>query len=132
MRRGKRLPCAVLGLLLLLGFVISRHDDHVFALGMGAFFVYVVFVTNMYYWQMLLLPTLAFASGYRKDPRRLLYLLFTCVFLIASYIDVHWPSAGGLEGYFGSYWLFLFCLFLFTVEVVFMLRKRRAASVLHP
>ncbi len=119
-------------MLALLVFVISRHKDDAFALGMGAFFVYVVFVTNMYYWQMLLLPTLAFAAGYRKDPRRLLFLLFTCVFLMASYVAVHWPSVSGLEGYFGSYWLLLFCLFLFVVEVVFALKTRRSPGAPTP
>jgi hypothetical protein len=105
-------------MLALLVFVISRHDDEVFAFGMGAFFVYVVFVTNMYYWQMLLLPAIAFARGYRRDWRKLVYLLACCLFLVAAYLFARSGSAPHLEGFVGSWMLASFCAVLGLTEAI--------------
>ena len=105
-------------MLALLVLVISRHDDEVFAFGMGAFFVFVVFVTNMYYWQMLLLPAIAFARGYHKDWRKLVYLLACCVFLAGAYLFARSGKAPQLEGFVGSWMLALFCAVLGLTEAV--------------
>lgn len=105
-------------LLALLVLVISRHDDEAFAFGMGAFFVYVVFVTNMYYWQMLLLPAIAFASSYHRDWRRLVYLVACCAFLAAAYLFARSGTAPHLEGFVGSWMLALFCIVLGLTEAV--------------
>lgn len=105
-------------MLALLVLVISRHDDEVFAFGMGAFFVFVVFVTNMYYWQMLLLPAIAFARGYGRDWRKLVYLLACCAFLAAAYLFARSGTAPHLEGFVGSWMLALFCIVLGLTEAV--------------
>jgi len=118
-------------LLALLVFVISRHDDEVFAFGMGAFFVFVVFVTNMYYWQMLLLPAIAFARSDRRDWRTVIYLLACCLFLAVAYLFARSGSAPHLEGYVGSWMLALFCVLLGATEAVAAVtgrRPHRAAS----
>lgn len=112
-------------MLALLIFVISRHDDEVFAFGMGAFFVYVVFVTNMYYWQMLLLPAVAFACGYHRDWRKLVYLLACCLFLAAAYLSARSGAAPHLEGFVGSWMLALFCVVLIVTEAIAVAVQRR-------
>ena len=112
-------------MLALLVFVISRHDDEVFAFGMGAFFVYVVFVTNMYYWQMLLLPAIAFARGYRRDWRKLVYLLACCLFLAVAYLFARSGSAPHLEGFVGSWMLALFCVVMIVAEAIAVAVQRR-------
>ncbi|PWB73874.1 MAG: hypothetical protein C3F15_08730 [Holophagae bacterium] len=112
-------------LLALLIVVISRHDDQVFAFGMGTFFVYVVFVTNMYYWQMLLLPAIAFAPSYRRDWRRLVYLLACCAFLAVAYLFARAGSAPHLEGFVGSWMLALFCVLLGVTEAIAAVTARR-------
>jgi hypothetical protein len=105
-------------MLALLVLVISRHDDEVFAFGMGAFFVYVVFVTNMYYWQLLLLPAIAFARGCRRDWRKLVDLLACCAFLAVAYLFARSGAAPHLEGFVGSWMLALFCIVLGLTEAV--------------
>jgi hypothetical protein len=112
-------------MLALLVFVISRHDDEVFAFGMGALFVYVVFVTNMYYWQMLLLPAIAFSRGYRRDWRRLVDLLACCLFLAVAYLFARSGAAPHLEGFVGSWMLALFCVLLGATEAVAAVTGRR-------
>ncbi|HOC41824.1 MAG TPA: hypothetical protein PKJ99_02305 [Thermoanaerobaculales bacterium] len=111
-------------LLALLAFVISRHDDEAFAFGMGAFFVYVVFVTNMYYWQMLLLPALAFAHSDRRDWRGLVDLLACCGFLAAAHLFARSGSAPHLEGFVGSWLLASFCALMITTEAAAALIDR--------
>jgi len=106
---------ARLALLSLLTLAVVRHDE-VVALGIGVLFVYVCLVTNIYYWQMLALPALAWADGYREDGRRLAALLFAGSLLIASHLFVHYATLGHLQGYFGSYWLLLLCLVVVASE----------------
>jgi hypothetical protein len=103
--------------------VLARHETS-FAFGVGVLFIFVVLVTNMYYWQMLLLIALGCASRYRDDPHKLMYLLFLCVFLIAEYFFVHF-GAPRRQGYFGSYWLGLLCVFVVLVETGYTEQGRR-------
>lgn len=110
------LTVARAAMLALLVFVIGRHDDEVFALGVGAFFIYVVFVTNMYYWQMLLIPAIGFARSYRDDLRNTLYLLACCGFLAVSYLFVRYGFAPHLQGFVGSWMLATFCLVMGVTE----------------
>jgi hypothetical protein len=124
---GASFALARLLLLALLVLVIARHRDEVFAFGIGALFVYVVFVTNRYYWQMLLLPALGFAQNYRSDRRTTVYLVYLCLFLMASYLFVHYAAIAHLQGYFGSWWLFWLCLFMPGMELWVWLRDRRKA-----
>jgi hypothetical protein len=112
-------------MLALLAFVISRHDDEVFAFGMGAFFVYVVFVTNMYYWQLLLLPAIAFARSCRRDWRKLVYLLACCAFLAGAYRFARSGAAPHLEGFVGSWMLASFCAVLGLTETIAAVAGRR-------
>jgi len=96
-------------------FVLARHEI-LFAFGIGVLLVFVVLVTNLYYWQMLLLLALVCACRYREDPRKLLYLMFLCVVLIAEHLFA--PTAESTQwGFCGSYWLGLMCLFVFLVEL---------------
>ena len=104
------LSLARAAMLALLIFVAVRHDHEVFAFGLGAFFVYVVFVTNMYYWQMLLLPAIAFARSYRDDLRNALYLMLCCGFLAVAYLFVRLGDAPHLQGFLGSWMLAAICM----------------------
>ena len=47
----------------------------------------------------------------------LLPLIFTCIFLMASYVFVQFGHLEHLQGYFGSYLLALFSLFMIAVEL---------------
>jgi len=92
-------------LLLLLGLygVASRHDE-VFATWLGVLSIFVVLVTNMYYWQMFLL--LALAAGRPGAPRRHgLYLAAGAGLLVAGRLPEYlgWPAV--LRGYFCSWWM---------------------------
>ncbi len=113
----------VILVLLLLG-VTTRHDE-VFAFSMGALLVFAVFITNAYYWQMLCLPAIAFAQRYREDLRSFIYLVYLGLFVIGSYlfIQVGAEATRHLQGYFGSIRLFVLCLLMVGVEVVWRLRK---------
>ena len=111
------LTLARAAMLALLVFVTARHDDEIFAFGMGAFLVYVVFVTNMYYWQLLLIPAIAFARSYRDDLRNTLYLMACCAFLAVAYLFVRYGFAPNLQGYVGSWMLATFCLVMGVTEV---------------
>jgi hypothetical protein len=123
--RDLRIPLALAraAMLALLIFVAARHDDELFAFGIGALFVYVVFVTNMYYWQMLLIPAIAFARSYRRDIRNTLYLLACCAFLAGSY--AFWLSGGApeLAGLVGSWMLATLCVAMGAVEAAAAARR---------
>ncbi len=118
-------------LVLLLLAVTTRHDDDVFAFSMGALCVFVVFVTNTYYWQMLCIPAIAFAQRYRDDLRSFLYLLYLSVFLTGSYLFIHIgaDATRHLQGYFGSIRLFALCVLMVVVEIVWALKKKPGHGV---
>jgi len=115
----------VILVLLLLG-VTTRHNDEIFAFSMGALCIFVVFVTNTYYWQMLCIPAIVFAQRYRDDIRYFLYLLYLSMFLTGSYlfIQIGAETTRHLQGYFGSIRLFVLCLLMVVVEIVWALKKR--------
>jgi len=119
------LSVARAALLALLVFVLARHDDELFAFGMGAFFVFAVFVTNMYYWQMLLIPAIAFARGYRADLRKTLYLLMCCLFIAVSFLYVRFGYTPHLQGFLGSWMLTVFGLAMGAVEATAAILQRR-------
>ncbi|MEN8164468.1 MAG: hypothetical protein ABFS37_10090 [Acidobacteriota bacterium] len=128
-REKRRHPSFVVArvlLVLLLLAVTTRHDDDVFAFSMGALCVFVVFVTNTYYWQMLCIPAIAFAQRYREDLRSFLYLLYVAVFLVGSYLFIQMgaENARHLQGYFGSIRLFVLCLLMVAVEVAWAWKAR--------
>ncbi len=118
-------------LVLLLLAVTTRYDDEVFAFSMGALCIFVVFVTNTYYWQMLCIPAIVFAQRYREDLRSFLYLLYLSMFLTGSYLFIH--IAGDthrhLQGYFGSIRLFVLCLLMVGVEIFWALKTKRGEGV---
>ncbi len=118
-------------IIILLLAVTTRHDDDVFAFSMGAFCVFVVFVTNTYYWQMLCFPAIAFAQRYRNDMRSFLYLLYLSVFLAGSYLFIHVgaDAARHLQGYFGSIRLFVLCLLMVAVEAAWALKAKKGQGI---
>lgn len=109
---------------LFLLIVTTRHDDEVFAFSLGALCVFVVFVTNTYYWQMLCLPAIAFAQRYRDDARSFLYLFYLAVFLVGSYlfIQIGGDASRYLQGYFGSIRLFYLCVGMVVIEGLWAVR----------
>lgn len=118
-------------LVLLLLVVGTRHDDDVFAFSLGALCVFVVFITNTYYWQILCIPAIAFAQGSRKDIRSLIYLLYIVVFLVGSYLFIHLGGDDSryLQGYFGSIRLFFLCVLMVVVEGMWAVKLRLGHGV---
>jgi hypothetical protein len=74
-----------------------RHAEPVEALAVGPLLVYVWLVVNAYYWNMLMLPALAWMARGKND--RLLPLLGLHAILIWFYVYQH-LSHGFAEGYF--------------------------------
>lgn len=102
----------------LIGWVISRHRDEVFAFSLGCLLVFVFFVSNMYYW--LMLGLIGFACVRRaEDARCLLYLLAIPLHYSVAYVFQHYGALTHLQGYFGSWRLMVLCLFMAAVETVY-------------
>jgi hypothetical protein len=117
---------------LLLGALVlgvAARQDEVGALSLGVLLVFVVFVTNVYYWQMLLLPAVALADGYRRGWRRLALLLFLVAFLMASYLFIQLDDRVHLQGYFGSCWLTVLCLLVPAIDLLGASRTARKGHV---
>jgi hypothetical protein len=93
-------PKSFLFLQLLLTAVVAlglRDAEPVEAIAVGPFLVYVWLVVNAYYWNMMMLPALAWM---RRDTRdRLVPLLGLHAMLIWFYVYQH-LSHGFAEGYF--------------------------------
>lgn len=89
---------------------IVRARDGVVAFGAGVLLVYVMLVTNIYYWQMFGLLALGLAIPRGEDTSRLswgqlLGLSALALFLMAEYLFVHLSALKHALGYFGSYLL---------------------------
>src|SRR5690606_38907218 len=102
-------------MLLLIGWVASRHPLEQ-AIAFGPLAVYVVLVTNLYYWQIALFCALGFAQTYRTSPRSFGYLVATYWFVLTSLVFER-VGGGGYLGYFGSYRLFWLFVLLVLVEL---------------
>lgn len=113
---------ARVALLLVIGWVASRHPIEQ-AIAFGPLAVYVVLVTNLYYWQITLFCALGFAQTYRTSPRSFGYLAATYVFVLSSLVFER-TGQGRLLGYFGSVRLFWMCLALLLVELAHTERGR--------
>jgi hypothetical protein len=74
-----------------------RHAEPIEAIAIGPFLVYVWLVVNAYYWNMLMLPALAWVARDKND--RLVPLLGLHAMLIWFYVYQH-LSHGYAEGYF--------------------------------
>jgi hypothetical protein len=101
-------------LVMAIGWVASRHPLER-AIAFGPLVVYVVLVTNLYYWQILLFGALGFAQGYRESPRVFGYLVAVFGFELTSLVFER-AGAGGHLGYFGSYRLFWLIVALVATE----------------
>lgn len=106
---------ARLALLAVVGWVASRHPLEQ-AIAFGPLAVYVVLVTNLYYWQIALFCALGFAQTYRQSPRSFGYLVATYAFVLTSLLFER-TGSGRLLGYFGSIRLFWLCVVLLLVEL---------------
>jgi len=96
-----------------------RHADPIEAIAVGPLLVYVWLVVNAYYWNMLMLPALAWIA--RKKGDRLVPLLGLHAILIWFYVYQH-LSHGFAEGYFVG----LLLLVLLVVWAVRSMRPWRA------
>ena len=96
-----------------------RHADPIEAIAVGPLLVYVWLVVNAYYWNMLMLPALAWMA--RKKGDRLVPLLGLHAILIWFYVYQH-LSHGFAEGYFVG----LLLLVLLVVWAVRSMRPWRA------
>ena len=104
-------------------WVASRHDV-LFSFWIGALSVFVVFVTNMYYWQLWLV--LALAAGRDGAARR--NLVYVGLGLLVVGLD--WVPAIGnwskpLQGYFGSFLLAWLVIITVATELFTWVRERR-------
>jgi hypothetical protein len=110
-------------LVLGLGLVASRHDA-VFASWIGALMIFAVLVTNIYYWQILLL--LGLAAGRRDAPlRHTVYLVGGLLLLAVIQLPRINDWRASWHGYVGSYLLFWTCLLMMGVEAAAWWHGRR-------
>ena len=82
-----------------------------------------VFVTNMYYWQPIGLPVLAWASTYRSERRSLAPLLLVPISIVAASIFVH-LNLRHLEGWFENRWLGLLVTLVIGQEAAAVMASR--------
>lgn len=119
-------------LLLLAGLalVAARHDA-VFAAWVGALMIFAALVTNIYYWQILLL--LGLAAGRRDAPaRHALYLAAGLLLLAVIQLPRMQDWKASWHGYVGSYLLFWTCLLMIVVEAATWWRSRRSRAASLP
>jgi hypothetical protein len=97
-----------------------RHAEPIEALAVGPLLVYVWLVVNAYYWNMLMLPALAWSA--REEDDRLMPLLGLHAMLMWFYVYQH-LGHGFAEGYFVG----LLLLVLLVAWSVLSMRPWRAS-----
>jgi hypothetical protein len=107
-------------------WVAIRNQVRV-AFALGPLAVFVVLVTNRYYWQMWMISALVLTPTYRQDRRHTFFLAAILAWLGAGHLlrlSEHGKPHGG---FFGSYTIFLIGAALVGWELVAWYRQRRAA-----
>lgn len=109
-------------------FVACRNPPR-FALALGPLAVFLLLVSNRYYWQMWLISAIALVPAYRKEWRSMALL----VAILAWIGSMQFVSLTLLDvprgGYFGSYGLLLICAGLMIAELYTWIRQSRTEPV---
>jgi hypothetical protein len=122
-----RFVAAQIVLLAALGFVAVRNPVRV-AFALGPLAVFVVLVTNRYYWQMWMISALILAPTYRKDWRHAAFMVAIVAWLGAAHAVELTSFGPKMGGYFGSYGLFWLGAALLSLELILWYRHRRGAK----
>jgi hypothetical protein len=115
-------------LVLLAGLVIIavRHPRRT-AFALGPLAVFVLLVTNRYYWQMWMIAAMVLAPTYRRDWRQLGFLAAILGWIGAGRI-LQLTEFKVKGGYFGSYGMLWIGAALAGFELVSWYRRRRARA----
>jgi hypothetical protein len=108
-----------------LSIVAIRNPVRV-AFALGPLAVFVVLVTNRYYWQMWMISALVLTPTYRQDRRHTYFLAAILGWLCAGHLVELSERANRYGGYFGSYTIFLTGAGLVGYELLAWYRQRRA------
>ena len=115
--------------ILLTGLVIVAARNPVrYAFALGPMALFVLLVSNRYYWQAWTVSAIALAPTYRKDWRHLGFICLVVVWLASGQIVSRTSLNVGWGGYFGSYGLFWLGAGLLAMELISWWRERRAAT----
>ena len=110
-----------------LAWIAARNPARV-AFALGPLAVFVILVTNRYYWEMWMISALALAPAYHEDWRHTGFLAAILAWLGA--LNVAQMSRFAVErgGYLGSYLLFWIGAALLSFELISWYRRRRLDS----
>jgi hypothetical protein len=108
-------------------FVALRHAPR-FAFALGPLAVFVLLVSNRYYWQMWMISAMVLGPTYRKDWRHTAFLVAVLVWLGSLQLVEMTRFAKRLGGYLGSYGLFWIAVALVLFELVSWRRRRRGGT----
>jgi hypothetical protein len=108
--------------------VVAVRNPLRVAYALGPLAVFVLLVTNRYYWQMWMISVLVLTPTYREDGRHTGFLAAILGWLVAGHLLGLSNLRRPYGGYFGSYTLFLIGAGLVGYELFAWYRQRRAAS----
>jgi hypothetical protein len=95
---------------------------------LGPLAVFVLLVTNRYYWQMWLISAIVLAPTYVESRRHMTFLMAIVAWLVAEHAIELTAHAVWKGGYFGSYLLFWLCVLLVGLESVSWYREQRSST----
>jgi uncharacterized membrane protein len=118
---------AQLLLLVALGVVAVRNPVRV-AFALGPLTLFVLLVTNRYYWQVWMISALALAPTYRRDWRHTTFLAAVLCWLGCGHVVRLSSLEADIElgGYFGSFNLVVLGALVIGLELISWCRQRRA------
>jgi hypothetical protein len=105
-------------------FVATRSPVRV-AFALGPLLVFVLLVSNRYYWQMWMISAIALAPTYRRDWRHAAFLVAIVVWLGVGHVAVLAWLYRPRAAHFGSFGLFWVGAAVVGLEVVSWYRQRR-------
>jgi hypothetical protein len=108
--------------------VVAVRNPARSAFALGPLAVFVLLVTNRYYWQMWMISALALAPTYRQDWRHATFLGAILAWLGLGHVVESTRFATETAGYLGSFALFWMAVGLPGLELVERCRKRRGAA----
>lgn len=100
-----------------LGVVAARRDQ-VTAVGVGGLLIFVMLVSNIYYWQMFLLIGMGWAARCHSDGRSLAIVLALLLFQISTWAQILLDLPVRLQGYQGSLGMVLVIGVVLVAELV--------------
>jgi hypothetical protein len=122
-----RVRFVIAQVLLLAGLlVVALRNPRRVAFALGPLAVFVLLVSNRYYWQMWMISALVLTPTYREDRRHTIFLAAILGWLCAGHLLGLSDLAKPHGGYFGSYTIFLIGAGLVGFELLAWYRQRRA------